>query len=254
MMITAKVTPKLNTQYNNRNINSAPQNNQPAFTGFNISKSYDKFCEGVGEKFCRPVLNNRLINWLGDTIKNSENAVKHFLAVGSVITSGMYMKQTLTNDKMDKDRRQTLATNQFFTLVLSTAGAYTMDNKLKSWWKKQHEKFLRLSPEGTAVWDGMNAKNEKIKAKNKNVIKELQEPLYNIDKYIADYGEKHVVDEKALKKLAIKSKGFAALRSILVFGFVYRFFVPLVVVKPTNWICDKYLENKKAKQAQALNK
>jgi hypothetical protein len=168
MNITANVTPKLNNQYVVKNsTNNVSPNNQPSFTGFNVSKSYDKFCEGVGTHFCRPILDNKLIDKLGYSIRNSENAVKHFLAVGSVITSGMYMKQTLTNDKMDKDRRQTLAVNQFFTLILSTAGAYTMDNKLKNWWKKQHEKFLRLTPEGNAVWDGMNAKNEKIKAENK---------------------------------------------------------------------------------------
>ena len=56
--------------------------------------------------------------------------------------------------------------------------------------------------------------------------------------------------KKTLKNLKIRSKGFSALRSILVFGFVYRFFVPLTVVKPTNIICEKYLEHKKAKQEQ----
>ena len=37
------------------------------------------------------------------------------------------------------------------------------------------------------------------------------------------------------------------LRTMLVFGFVYRYFVPVVVTKPANWLCEKYLSHKKAK-------
>lgn len=337
MNITQNITPKFDNKYS-QNLNcNCPPKPQQSFTG--ISGSYDKFCNGVGQYVCRPLFNNAGINKIGFWLRNSENAVKHFLAVGSVITSGMYMHQTYTNQKMDKDRRQTLTANQFFTLVLSTAGAYTLDGYVKDWWKGLHEKYMRLNAAGNALWDGMNQKNDEIKIKNsqintditskvnsgelkpdlkiqdnnelsklakqfiqsdsnkmfserlknigisvadekdkKGLVKKLQEsiatgnseliaklkkavqaedyvrkllePKISIDDYIDKYGSEHVLDKEALKKLKIRSKGFRALRSILVFGFVYRFFVPLTVVKPTNWICDKYLEHKKAKQAE----
>lgn len=339
MNITANITPKYNNNYKQTRSCNCPPKPQQSFQGLNVSKGYDAFCEGVGMHLCRPAFNNVVIDKLGYSIRNAENAVKHFLAVGSVITSGMYMHQTYTNKKMDKDRRETLTANQFFTLLLSTAGAYTLDSSLKSWWSKQHEKYIKLSEAGKAAWDGMDKMNAEIKEKNKqtnaditakvesgelkpdlqikddksleklakkfinndkdgtfaeklkgigievsesedkkDLIKKLQqslatgsadmkakinkavqaedyvrkliEPKIDINTYLDKYGSEHVVDKETLKKLKIRSKGFGALRSILVFGFVYRFLVPLVVVKPTNWLCDKYLEHKKAKQAE----
>ncbi len=333
------VSPIVNTNLNKNAYTTPRQNNaqQPAFTG--VSQMYDSFGHGVGKHFCRHIFDNALVDKMAYIIRNSDNAVKHFLAVGSVITSGMYMKQTLTNKNMDKDRRQTLAVNQLFTLILSTVGAYTLDGKLKSWWGKQHEKFIKLSDNGKAAWEGMEAKNKEIKASNEAIneditskvksgelkpdlqinddkelaklakkfikndkdgtfakklaelnisvddkkdvkglinkvnkaisnnsgnvkdkikqmvqaedyVRKLVEPKLNIDQYLEKYGKNHVFAD--LDKLKIRSKGFGALRSILVFGFVYRFFVPLVVVKPTNWLCEKYLEYKKAKQAEKV--
>ena len=340
MNVNYNVTPKFNTLTYNNKTNNHQQQYNPGFTG--ISQMYDSFCHGVGKHFCRPIFDNGVINKMAYTIRNSENAVKHFLAGGSIITSSMYMHQTLTNDKMDKDRRQTLAVNQLFTLILSTVGAYTLDGKLKSWWDKQHEKYLRLNESGNAVWDAMIEKNNEIKAANKQIneditgkvnrgelkpdleikddaelnklvskfgkkdrdktflnklkdigieipdekdtkgiikkvkesiasgnaelksqitkavqaedyVRKLLEPKISINDFIDKFGKEHVFDKETLSKLQIRSKGFSALRSILVFGFVYRFFVPLVVVKPTNILCEKYLEYKKAKQANSGN-
>ena len=337
MQITSNITPKFNNNLykNNKQTNSAYN---PQFTG--VSQMYDTFCHGVGKHFSSKVFDNGLIKGIAYLIRDSENAVKHFLTVGSVITSGMYMKQTLSNKKMDKDRRQTLAVNQGFTLILATLGAYTLDSKLKSWWSKKHEQFMKLSDGGKAAWTGMENRNEKIKNANKKInedltqkimsgeltpdfeikdnkalnkyarkfinsdksgtfadrlknigisvedpkdskalakkvkeiiskedpkmldelkkvvraedyIRKLMDPTLNIDQYLEKYGKNHVFDN--LEQLKVRSKGFAALRSILVFGFIYRFFVPLAVVKPTNWLCEKYLEHKKQVESQKLS-
>ena len=170
MKVTLNTTP-MNTQMNVLNSKYNPQMSQQSFTG--VSQAYDKFCHGVGKYFSRPIFNNRFIDRIAHSIRNSENAVKHFLAVGSVITSGMYMKQTLTSDKMDKDRRQTLAMNQLFTLILSTIGAYTLDSKLKSWWSKNHKKFMNLSENGQAAWAGMEKRNEKIRKSNARINEDI---------------------------------------------------------------------------------
>ena len=338
MKVSFNTSPILNNQTTNSAKNCRPQATQTSFTG--LSQIYDTFCHGVGKHFCRHIFDNKFIDRIAHTIRNSENAVKHFLAVGSVITSGMYMRQTLTNKKMDKDRRQTLAMNQLFTLILSTAGAYTLDSKLKNWWNKKHEQFMKLSENGKAAWIGMQERNEKIKnenaqinkditakvlsgeiksdlqvnsreelnkiakkfiktdsngyfaekladigiqvpdtkdwktlakrvedviaegsqSRNTEILKRIQaedyvrkliEPTLNIDQYLERYGKNNVFTD--LEKLKIQSKGFGALRPILVFGFIYRFLVPLAVVKPTNYLCEKYLANKKAKEAAKQN-
>ena len=43
------------------------------------------------------------------------------------------------------------------------------------------------------------------------------------------------------------------LRTMIVFGFVYRYFVPVVVTKPANILCEKYLAHKKAKTENKQN-
>ena len=348
MNISPVINQKYNRpQYNNQTSQRAVNNTQ-SFTG--VSQVYDAFCHGVGKHFDLKVLDNTLIDKFAGLVRNADNPVKHFLAVGSVITSGMYMHQTLTNKKMDKDRRQTLAVNQGFTLALSTLGAYTLDDKIKAWWKKKHEQFIKLSENGKAAWQGMEQKNAEIlaeKIKNNNdilskissgeikpelgaktnselfkmakkfikddfdlkdesglksfakklsdagitvektadakvfrkeltkkvknilnggnaelksklksviatedIVRQLFEPKLNIDQYLEKYGKTHVFNN--LDDLMKMSKGFGILRSLVVFAFVYRFFVPLAVVKPTNWLCEKYLEYKKAKQAEKV--
>ena len=69
-----------------------------------------------------------------------------------------------------------------------------------------------------------------------------------LDKYI----EKLVGKESKLmpalsEELSAKVKGMGLLRSMLVFGFIYRYFVPVVVTKPANWLCEKYLSKKQGK-------
>lgn len=251
MSINLNTTPNINQpKVYSQNNQRYTRNNTPSFTG-GMSQAYDSFCHGVGKKVCSKIFNNRFINWVGSLPKDPDNAVKHFIVVGSVITSGMYMKQTLTNKKMDKDRRQTLAVNQGITLLLSTLGAYTLDSKLRKWWGDKHIQYLAKSEAGQAIIDGWNKKNAEIVKANENLAKEVQLPKLKIDQYIEQFGSKHVFDETTLKSLKTRSQGFTALRQILVFGSVYRFIVPLVVVKPTNWLCEKYLENKKKKQELA---
>ena len=242
-------TPNTRYQVNyQKNNNKNKQNSVPAFTG-DISKMYDNFCKSVGRNVCRRLYNNSFIDKVGSSLKDPDNAIKHFLAIGSFITSGMYMQRTLTNDKMDKDRRNTLAVNQGATFVISTLGAYLADDTLKEKWKGLHLKYLARTAEGRELLAGWEAKNADIAKNNEGIAKELQRPKLKIDEYIEQFGSTKVPNKQALKAIQERSKGFNALRQILVFGAIYRFFVPLLIVKPTNILCDKYLENKKKKAA-----
>ena len=57
------------------------------------------------------------------------------------------------------------------------------------------------------------------------------------------------MSKQEARTITKKIKGIGLLKSMIVFGFVYRFFVPVVVTKPANKLCDMYLEHKKAKEA-----
>ncbi len=216
-----------------------------------ISKKYDAMCNWVGKNICRPVFDNSVIDGIGDKIKGKDNAIKFFLIGGSAITSGVYMQQTLTNKKMDKDRKKTLTVNQFLTFLVSTFGALVIDSHLKKWWNDKKEQYFDLNlPNAEDIRNSMAQKNEKIKLRNQGLTDIDKEPLYNLSTYLEKYGKKHFIDVKDYEKFMTKLEGFAALRSIIVFALVYRFIVPVAVTKPANILCEKYLAHKKNKDAE----
>ena len=74
----------------------------------------------------------------------------------------------------------------------------------------------------------------------------------DLGKYIKKLTQNKIIPEIS-GELSSKIKGMKALRSMLVFGFVYRFFVPVVVTKPANWLCEKYLSQKQSKTEEVKN-
>ena len=74
-----------------------------------LSDFYDRFTDSVTKHFTSKVVDSKPMNYIADKFKDSSNLFQHCLTIGSLITSGLYMEKTLTNDKLDKDRKQTLA-------------------------------------------------------------------------------------------------------------------------------------------------
>ncbi len=219
-----------------------------AFTG-----KYDNFCTWVGKNVSRRLFDNGFIDGIAGKVQGKDNAIKFFLIGGSALTSGVYMQQTLINKKMDKDRKKTLAVNQFLTFLLSTAGALLLDKHLKTWWDKKKDQFFDLKvPNAEDIRNSMKQMNEKIKLKNEKIADADKEPLYKLGSYLEKFGKKHFLNEDDYKAFMTKYKGFGELRSIIVFAMVYRFLVPLMVTKPANFLCDKYLAHKKAKDSEKL--
>lgn len=217
-----------------------------------------------------------------------DSLFKHCLTVGSVITSGLYMYRTLTNKNLDKDRRNTLGVNQFLTLGVSTAGAYLLDDYVKNWWENVSARYVGHKVLDNNFHKDFIDVNKAIKTLNKNLksnpdadlttLAQLAKESCNMTdkgfKYLTDaissatkngaekakslkkfkldkYIKKLVAEERIPKvsdKIGKQIKGIGLLRSMIVFGFVYRYFVPVAVTKPANKLCDMYLEHKKAKQ------
>lgn len=301
----------LNSSYNTKFNNNQKYKSQPKFTSnvateaaqaisettkgkssvFKpITDAYDKCIESIAKNFTAKIVDSRPMNYIADKFKNSGNLYQHCMTLGSLITSGLYMEKTLTNDKLDKDRKKTLAVNQGLTFVVSTAGAYSLDKYLKNWWENVTAKYvgyqlddanflkdfkdvkLAISEVNKGLKSNSSANVDKlaeeVKKQNTNMsetAKKYFEHAIKKAKQNADDGVKSVekldlkkyidklVGDKKIpalsKELSGKIKGMGLLRTMLVFGFVYRFFVPVVVTKPANWLCDKYLSHKKAKNA-----
>ena len=213
-----------------------------------ITDMYDKFTDGVARHFTSRVVENKFLNNLAEKFKDSRLLFQHCMTVGSVVTSGLYMQRTYTNKNLDEDRRNTLVVNQGLTLLLSTAGAYTMDKYMANWWENVTARFAgHLLSDKDLHSEFLNKKEAAKKAKGK---------MPKLNDFIKERTSFKAMAKDEVAKTVFDSKihGMGLLKSMIVFGFVYRFFVPVVVTKPANKLCDKYLQKKHEKEAlQAKN-
>jgi len=206
-----------------------------------LEDGYDKFTSGIAKHFTSKLVESKPLLYLAERFKDSKNLFQHTLTIGSVITSGLYMQRTYTNKDLDKDRRNTLVVNQGLTLIASTAGAYLLDKYLKGWWENVTARFA-----GHLVGDKDFAKNFENKQKSLKTELKVKDLIKENESYIRIKKGNIKDAERIMRQL----NGMGLLRAMIVFGFVYRYFVPVVVTKPANKLCEMYLKHKKAKEAQ----
>ena len=229
-----------------------------------ITDAYEKMTDSIADKFTSKFVDSKPLDWLADKLKNSNNLFQHCLTIGSVITSGLYMQRTLTNKELDKDRKNTLAVNQGLTFAVSTVGAYALDKYVKGWWDNVTARFAgHLLGDNKFYSDYLANKAAVIKenkellaaSKGSNIKPELKEMPSVIKSIENNSFYKSLLSNAGddAKTLMTKVKGMSPLRTMIVFGFVYRYFVPVVVTKPANILCEKYLAHKKAKTENKQN-
>lgn len=270
MNVTLNTNNFNNYGYNKQN--NAPAHQQiPTFTGGKsglfkgVGDVYEKGIDKIAKHFTAPLVDSKPMNWAAEKFKNSKYLFNHLLAVGSAITSGMYMYKTLKMPEKtpeDRDRKKTLAVNQFLTFVVSTAGAYFLDSKVGNWWDKQTARFagLRLNDEKLA--EEFVEKNEAIRANNKLIIennknkvskKELKLLLDDtelVKDFVKSRQNYKSMLPKAQRALLNQVEGMGLLKTMIVFGAVYRYIVPVLVTPIANKIGEKYLNRKKEAKAQ----
>ncbi len=311
------------------NINNRNQNymsaKQLAFAGkpplksklFNpIAKQYDKLADKIAHNYYEAFYRSKFSKKFLEKAKNVDNMTTHMSAIGATLISGMYTVRTLQNDKLDPEKRKTLALNDVMTWAISTAGSYFLDSKLANWWDGVTTRFVsnylldnpgakRLRTLGD--WDPANiyemmGKKFTKDANDKNIneiIKEFEAEGYQVTKD-AEKGKvsfllsgrfvdaKNARIDQINKKInasdyhglrkplefvkpdaftnirdfnldVLKNKrlttlidGMGVLKSLFVFGMVYRYIVPVLVMKPANKL-GAYLHKKNAEKEQQQN-
>lgn len=167
-MLVSQISPnKYNNSYASQNLYSQ-QRKSPTFTSvaqavektvevvgkkdskvFNpLSKAYNCLTDGIAHCLVG-VLDNKYVAKVIDRAGKSEhwqkNSLSHLIVFGSTLLSGFYVKKTLDNDKLEKDKKITLAINQTATWAISTILAYTLDKKMNNAVKKFREKMLAVN-------------------------------------------------------------------------------------------------------------
>lgn len=250
-----------------------------------FERGMNKLTDGIADYYSGFAFSNGVTNWLSKREK-LDKVVGHMQTAGSVIISGMYMTKTLQNRNLDEERKKTLAVNQGLTLLFSTMGAYFLDNKLADFWNKHvSDKYIasHLNLAADKTYPGIKnpnmtkkeleqfIKEEKAWRKAEN-IRLMKEGLKKHQEYIKNlYLENHPDDiklvkfkkpdlmhyiEKGLKnkELTGKLKGLNALKSLLVFGTVYRFIGPVAVTPVANWIGNIFFSGNTKKQVSETKK
>ena len=142
----------------------------------------------------------------------------HMATLGALLTSSVYMYQTLNKKDLEDDRKRTLAVNQGLCFVIPTICAYTVDKLLKNWTKK-HIEYL---------YSGM---------------KENQ--IANIKLDPARKAEIEAME----KDLGQRLRGVRTLISLAIFTMIYRYIAPVLITPVANKIGENINARKKAATA-----
>ena len=243
-------------------------NAKPAFTGSPVqageeivatvaSKSklfdplfriWDSFIGFGAKHIIAPFLDFKPIRWFANKTKDVDGMVNHLNVASSAAISGMYIKKTLDNDKLDKDRRNTLAINQTLVFAVSTAGSYLLDDSLGNWWNNTvTPKYAGVFLDEKDKMAEFIQKNKEIRKFNKTASKDAKKDMLKV----MDYVKKEInPDSIKLEKLNTRLKGMDVAKKLFIFATVYRYIAPILVTPMANRIGDRYLQYKKAKEAE----
>lgn len=247
-----------------------------------FKRGFKKTTDGITKGYSAKIFSSKLAAWLARR-DNIGSIVDHMQTLGSFVISGMYMTQTLRNKEMDDKRKKTLAINQGLTLVASTAIAYVFSNLFEKPWDKhiaigyaqsnlpEHDVEKELKQHQIKTANNYMKKHRDEEDLKGYLDKLNSDPKFeklkdNIDEYVKVHPEEknlkilegyskfkkpnlvHFVEnviEKGLddKPLTRRLNGLSALKSLIIFGSVYRFIGPVVVTPIASWIADKFIHN-----------
>ncbi len=195
-------------------VKPAENSQQLAFKG--KSKEPSEFVKWIGKTFGAWVIKNPTIHkYSGKLAQLQGKLTAHMSTIGSLITSSVYVQQTLSKKDLDNDKRTTLAINQILCFFVPTFLAYTADSTLNNFVKNKEYRYSGLQ-------------------RQKRVLEE------------AKTGKPYTPEQ--LKTLTDKIKGIRVLASLLIFTTVYRYISPVLITPFANKIGDWYNERRLAKK------
>lgn len=115
-----------------------------------VSKFYNEsIIENIlAKKLIAPMMNSKFIGKIAEKTAKIENMPDHMATTGSCITTLTYAGSTLHKAKkkeLEKKPAYTLALNQVMVTVLSTIGAYTINDGIANFTKKMGYRFRDLN-------------------------------------------------------------------------------------------------------------
>lgn len=162
--ITAYANTYKNNIYNNENqtqINfqgniAQSTNNSKIFSFISkpFTRQYDKLTSFLAKGFGKAMNSKTAENLICATQNNKKlhdhlvkYQVSHLLTASSIVLSGLYINKTLKNDKLDPDKKRTLAINQATVWGVSTIMGYTFSRLVEKKTNEIIKKFKEINKE-----------------------------------------------------------------------------------------------------------
>lgn len=109
-----------------------------------MDKLTEAIAKGLGKIIGKKGFQN-LVDKTNDNKYLKRYLVPNLMTLYSIILSGMYVKKTLSNEKLDEQKRKTLAINQGIVWAVSTIMCYTFDNLANKKVDKFIKKFKKIN-------------------------------------------------------------------------------------------------------------
>lgn len=227
--------------------------------------------EGIAKNYFGKTMESKPMKWLGQATENLWiDAVELCSIVNSLIISTLYTVRTLQNPNLKEDKRRTLAVNDVLTFLVSTAVSLTANKSLAKYWNKvthnyaaaqfnlepaKLQELIKEANEATHIVDGKEVKKYANGIRNaedfvREAYKDFEPKIQQIK------GAKILEGSEGAKNLNFKIKGMGIVKTLFVFGMVYRYIVPVFVMKPANKLGEKlnaHIQKKEEKKLAKLN-
>ena len=243
---TQTIKPQTFNRHHKNMFMNRPQN-QVAFKGA-ASRAYNGLTEilakGLGRlvttsftkntvKFLSGKSEGKIAGAISRFINVKEKWFQHAIAMESIYLTSFYMYNTHKSKAIPDDQKRPMMINQALVTTLCTALGYTIDSKITKVFNKVKNIFTVAN---------VIKITKKMEPEVKAAIARAKTP-----------GEIEAEITKPLKRSNAIANGIPKLKSVLVFGFIYRYFSPVFITPIANRVSE-WFENKEEKRAKEYKK
>ena len=216
-----------------------------SFKGGFPAKAYDKATDGIAfllgkfanTKFAKDAVafingesKSKILRGLGKALNIKQKWFQHAIACEAIYLTSFYMYNTKKSKNSPEDQKRPMMVNQALVSTLCTTLGYVVDSKISKAFNGMKNAFLLTNAKSIA---------ENMKGTVKEAVK-----LAGSDKGAIDAAYK-----LPLKRLNGIASGISKLKSVLVFGFIYRYFSPVFITPIANRVSE-YMDTRSNKSAK----
>lgn len=161
---------------------------------------------------------SKVLSVIGKKLDIKNKWFQHAIAAEAIYLTGFYMYNTKKSKSIPEHQKRPMMVNQALVSTLCTTLGYVVDNKISK------------------AFNGM--KNLFLLTNAKPIAEKMSGKVVEAVKMAKDTGAVEAAYKMPLKRLNGIASGISKLKSVLVFGFIYRYFSPVFVTPIANKVSE----------------